>query len=81
MQYFLIYVLTLHNYNDIIMTSRKTSNKIKAHRAAGQSYTMSTKQNNMKGAYIITYVEKGVNYEQRSIREIKSDKNNLQRHD
>ena len=28
MQYFLIYVLTLHNYNDIIMTSRKAWNKI-----------------------------------------------------
>lgn len=40
----------------------KEQNK-KAHRAAGQSYTMSTKQNNMKGAYIITYVGKGVNHE------------------
>ena len=35
----------------------------------------------MKGAYIITYVEKGVNHEQRSIRDIKRDKNNLQRND
>lgn len=41
----------------------KEQNK-KAHRAAGQSYTMSTKQkNNMKGAYIITCVGKGVNHE------------------
>ena len=35
----------------------------------------------MKGAYIITYVEKGVNHEKRSIRDIKRDKNNLQRND
>lgn len=59
----------------------KEQNK-KAHRAAGQSYTMSTKQkNNMKGAYIITYVGKGVNHEQRSIREIKRDKKRLQSDD
>ena len=35
----------------------------------------------MKGAYIITYVGKGVNHEKRTIREIKRDKNNLQRND
>ena len=56
----------------------KEQNK-KAHRAAGQSYTMSTKQkNNMKGAHIITCVGKGVNHEKTSIRDIKRDKNRLQ---
>lgn len=43
--------------------------------------TTGTKQNNMKGAYIITYVGKGVNHEQRSIREIKRDKKRLQSDD
>lgn len=38
-------------------------------------------KNNMKGAYIITYVGKGVNHEQRSIREIKRDKKRLQSDD
>ena len=45
-----------------VKSKDKEQNK-KAHRAAGQSYTMSTKQNNMKGAYIITCVGKGVNHE------------------
>lgn len=53
-----------------VKSKDKEQNK-KAHRAAGQSYTMSAKQNNMKGAYVIIYVGKGVNHEQRSIRDIK----------
>lgn len=35
----------------------------------------------MKGAYIITYVGKGVNHEKRSIRDIKRDKKRLQSND
>nr|DAJ03484.1 MAG TPA: hypothetical protein [Bacteriophage sp.] len=46
----------------LVKSKDKEQNK-KAHRAAIQSYTMSTKQNNMKGAYIITYVGKSVNHE------------------
>ena len=46
-----------------VKSKGKEQNK-KAHRAAVQSYTMrKKKKNNMKGAYIITYVEKGVNHE------------------
>lgn len=63
-----------------VKSKDKKRNK-KAHRAAVQSYTMSTKQNNMKGAYIITYVGKGVNHEKRSIRDIKRDKKRLQSND
>ncbi len=35
----------------------------------------------MKGAYIITCVGKGVNHEQRSIKDIKRDKKRLQSDD
>lgn len=63
-----------------VKSKGKEQNK-KAHRAAVQSYTMSTKQNNMKGAYIITYVGKGVNHEQGSIKDIKRDKKRLQSND
>lgn len=76
MQYFLIYVLTLHKYSDIIMSSRKTRNKIK--KPVAELPTKRQAPNKKKkGAYIITYAGKGVNHEQRSIRDIKRDKKRL----
>ena len=68
--------LVLNVWYTLVKSKGKEQNK-KAHRAAAQRYTMSTKQNIMKGAYIITYVGKGVNHEQRSIRDIKRDKKRL----
>lgn len=62
-----------------VKSKGKEQNKKACRRADNQ--TTGTKQNNMKGAYIITYVGKGVNHEQRSIRDIKRDKKRLQSND
>lgn len=62
-----------------VKSKDKEQNKKACRRATNQ--TTGTKQNNMKGAYIITYVGKGVNHEQGSIRDIKRDKKRLQSND
>lgn len=58
------------------MSSRKTRNKIKKPVAELPTKRQAPNKK-MKGAYIITYVGKGVNHEQRSIRDIKRDKKRL----
>ena len=68
-------VLALNVWYTLVKSKDEGQNKKACRRATDQ--TTGTKQNNMKGAYIITYVGKGVNHEQRSIRDIKRDKKRL----